>query len=50
MSNTVEMRKQIKKAYNNSPKWVAKVNKMPDEQILALYYSLLKQGKVKNIL
>ena len=48
MSNTVEMRKQIKKAYGNSPIWVAKVNKMPDGQILALYQSLVKQGKVRN--
>ena len=45
-----EMKKQIKAAYNNAPKWVDKVNKMSDEQITALYYSLVKQGKVKNIL
>ena len=48
MSNIVEMRKQIIKVYGNSQKWVAKVNKMPDGQILALYQSLVKQGKVSN--
>ena len=28
--------------------WVARVENMSDAQIIALYYSLIKQGKIKG--
>ena len=44
---TNNMRDWVKSAYP-SPNWRAKVDKMPDSQILALYRSLIKQGKIKG--
>ena len=41
------MRDWVKSAYPG-PNWKAKVDKMPDAQILALYKSLIKQGKIKG--
>ncbi len=29
-------------------RWRKKVKAMPSEQIVALYYSLVRQGKIKN--
>ena len=40
------MRLAILNAYGNSPKWVAKVAQMSSNQIVAVYYSFLKRGKV----
>ena len=45
--NAVDMRDWVKSAYPG-PNWKKKVDKMPDDQIIALYYSLVKQGKIKN--
>ena len=42
-----QMRDRVKKAYPGD-NWKRKVDRMPDDQIIALYYSLVKQGKIKN--
>ena len=44
---TVDMRDWVKSAYPG-PNWKKKVDKMSDDQIIALYYSLVKRGKIKN--
>ena len=41
------MRDWVKSAYPGL-NWKAKVDKMSDSQIIALYYSLIKQGKIKG--
>ena len=41
------MRDWVKSAYPG-PNWKVKVDKMSDSQIIALYYSLIKQGKIKG--
>ena len=41
------MREWVKSAYPGD-RWKNKVNKMPDNQIIPLYYSLIKQGKIKG--
>lgn len=40
------MRRLVTSAYP-SPRWAEKVKKMLDDQIIALYYSLLQRGKIK---
>lgn len=42
---TNQMRELIKSAYPG-PNWKAKVNKMKDGQIIALYHSLVRLGKI----
>lgn len=37
-----EMRAAVCKQYGNSPKWVAKVGRMSDSQIIAIYLRLQK--------
>ena len=44
---TVNMRDWVRSAYPGL-NWKKKVDKMSDDQIIALYYSLVKQGKIKN--
>lgn len=39
----VEMRKELCKLYNGAFKWVDKVNKMSDNQVLATYQSMQKR-------
>lgn len=41
------MRIALKKVYNGE-KWRLRVSKMPEYQIVALYYKFLKQGKLKG--
>lgn len=41
------MRTWVKKAYSGQ-NWKKKVDNMPDSQILALYNSLVKRGKIKG--
>ena len=41
-----QMRDRIIEAYPG-PNWKKKVDKMSDQQIIALFYSLVKQGKIK---
>lgn len=44
---TNNMRDWVKSAYPGL-NWKVKVDKMSDSQIIALYYSLIKQGKIKG--
>lgn len=41
-----QMRMVVMNAYSGE-KWRQKVAKMTDEQVVAVYYSLLKQGKIR---
>lgn len=41
-----QMRDRCRTAYSGQ-KWYDRVKKMPDDQIVALYYSLVKQGRIK---
>jgi len=41
-----QMRSCVAGAYFGD-QWKKKVAKMPDDQIVALYHSLVKQGKIK---
>jgi hypothetical protein len=43
--NTAQKRDAIKSAYKSS-KWHQKVNAMSESQIVAVYLSLQKQGKI----
>ena len=45
--NISQMRAWVLSAYPNK-NWVNKVNKMPDDQIISLYYSLIKRGRIKG--
>lgn len=40
------MRAAIKKAYDNAPSWIDKVNRMADSQVCAIYYNLSRTGKL----
>ena len=44
---TNQMREMVKSAYPG-PNWKSKVNKMKDDQIIALYHSLIRLGKIIN--
>lgn len=39
-------RDKVRAAYDG-PKWKAKVDKMSDRQIIALYFRFMKEGKIK---
>lgn len=41
------MRIVLKRQYNGAYKWVNKVNKMKDEQVMAIYYRMKQAGKLK---
>ena len=43
-----QMRAVLKKQYNGSYKWVNRVNKMGDGQVVAVYYRMLGSGQLKN--
>lgn len=43
--NAQQMRDAVSKAYSG-PDWPYKVKKMPDNQVIALYYRLLKSKKL----
>jgi hypothetical protein len=45
---TYEMRNYIKSAYNYSSKWCNKVDRMPDNQVVAVYYSIVNQQSKKK--
>jgi len=45
--DTITMRDWVQHAYPGQ-KWKDKVKQMKDSQIIALYFSLVKQGKIKN--
>ena len=47
MSNDILLKRQlVKDAYNGSPTWVAKVDKMTDEQIVAVYFRLKQNNQI----
>ena len=46
MSDILLKRQLVKDAYNNSPKWCAKVDKMTDEQLMAVYFRLKQQNQI----
>ena len=34
--------------YKNSYRWINRVNKMPDNQVIAVYYRMLRTGEILN--
>lgn len=42
------MRAVLKKQYNGAYKWVNRVNKMGEAQVMAVYYRMLNSGQLKN--
>lgn len=45
----VQMREILKKRtkYVNSYKWINKVNAMPDKQVTAVYFKMLRGGELR---
>ena len=43
-----EMRKKIKTVYGN-PTWDRKVDNMPDNQVIAIFYNMKESGKLNNV-
>lgn len=41
-----QMRAVLKKQYNGAWKWVARVNQMPDNQVIAIYFRMLNAKKL----
>lgn len=41
-----QMREKVAAAYDGD-NWKQKVRRMPDDQIVAIYYRFLKSGKIK---
>ena len=41
------MRKKIKSVYNNST-WSARVDRMADNQVIAIFYSMQEKGQFKK--
>lgn len=42
-----EMRKRIRKVYQSAT-WQERVDQMPEEQVIAIFYSFLRRGLVKQ--
>lgn len=42
-----QMRAVLKKQYNGAYKWVNRVNKMSDSQVIAVYYRMLYAHQLK---
>jgi hypothetical protein len=42
-----EMRRKVKSVYGNST-WDARVDRMADNQVIAIFYSMEEKGKFKN--
>ena len=42
------MRAVLKKQYNGAYKWVNRVNKMSDAQVIAVYKRMIGSGQIKN--
>lgn len=42
-----QMRDILCKQYYNAPKWVNRVGKMSDKQIVAIYMRMLRAGKLR---
>ena len=43
-----QMREKIREVYSGEG-WVKRVRNMPNDQVIALYYKFLKQGKIKDV-
>lgn len=43
-----QMREKIREVYSGDG-WVKRVQNMPNDQVIALYYKFLKQGKIKDV-
>lgn len=41
-----QMRAVLKKQYNGAWKWVARVNQMSDNQVIAIYFRMLNAKKL----
>jgi len=41
----IQMKERVKAAYTG-PSWKAKVQKMKDDQVIALYHNLIRLGKI----
>lgn len=46
--NVSEMRNRIAAVYDG-PSWKAKVSRMPEDQVIAIYHSFLKKGKFNAV-
>lgn len=44
---TDQMRVELFKHYSSSPTWLAKLKKMPDGQVQAIYFRHKNQGVIK---
>ena len=42
------MRAVLKKQYGGAYKWVNRVNKMSEAQVVAVYYRMLGSGQIKH--
>ena len=50
MSLTVnQMRAEITKVYSTSPTWSHRVDRMYDDQVIAIYYKFLKDGRFNTV-
>ncbi|QGJ96752.1 hypothetical protein SEA_FIDGETORCA_53 [Streptomyces phage FidgetOrca] len=45
-SDIFQKRELIKQAYPHSKTWPSKVNKMPEGQVMAIFFRLKRQGKI----
>lgn len=43
-----QMREKIREVYSGD-NWVKRVRNMPNDQVIAIYYKLLKNGKIKDV-
>lgn len=46
--NTLQMRIILRRQYGGAQKWVTKVDTMTDKQVQAVYFRMLRAGKLKT--
>lgn len=44
--SAISKRELIKQAYPHSTKWLAKVDKMSEGQVIAIFFRLKREGKI----
>ena len=49
MLSVNQMRAEITKVYATSPTWSHRVNRMYDDQVIAIYYKFLKDGRFNTV-
>lgn len=51
MLSVQEMRKAIKNApkYKHSGRWHERVDHMPEKQVMAIYFRMLKDGELQDV-